>query len=172
MLMVGVLDTTLFYSLSVTCGVGGFFWVSSKNKTDHYDITEILLKVTLITITLTIVLTLYLPSLVDSIFVLMGTNCAPLLSYLFLHVYEADFHQDILKNKDTKLTFNSSFRYIDDVLLLNNSRFDDYLHLIYQKDTTDNKRFASYLDLHLEIGNRKRLKKQDSTTNVLTSLFQ
>jgi hypothetical protein len=102
----------------------------------------------------------------------MGTDCAPLLAYLFLPVYEADFLQGLLKNKDTKLTFNSSFRYIDDVLLLNNSRFDDYLHLIYQKDTTDNDRSASYLDLDLEIGNRRRLKKQDSTTNVLTSLFQ
>ena len=125
----------------------------------------------LITITLTIVLTLDLSSLVDSIFISMGTNCAPLLAYLSLPVYEADFLQGLLKNKDTKLTFNSSFRYIDDVLLLNNSRFDDYLHLIYQKDTTDNDRSASYLDLDLEIGNRRRLKKQDSTTNVLTSLF-
>jgi hypothetical protein len=149
-----------------------FFRASSKNKTDRYDITEILLKVALITITLTIVLTLDLSSLVDSIFISMGTDCAPLLAYLFLPVYEADFLQGLLKNKDTKLTFNSSFRYIDDVLLLNNSRFDDYLHLIYQKDTTDNDRSASYLDLDLEIGNRRRLKKQDSTTNVLTSLFQ
>ena len=48
----------------------------------------------------------------------MGTNCAPLLAYLFLHAYEADFLQCFLKNKDRKLsqTFNSSFRYIDDVL--------------------------------------------------------
>jgi hypothetical protein len=53
----------------------------------------------------------------------MCTNCAPLLSALFLHVYEADFLQELLKNKDKKLaqTFNSSFRYICDVLSLNNS---------------------------------------------------
>ena len=50
----------------------------------------------------------------------------------------------LLKKKDRKLThtFNSSFRYIYDVLSLNNSRFGDYLHLIYPnepevKDTTD-----------------------------------
>jgi len=33
----------------------------------------------------------------------MGTNCAPLLVDLFLHAYEADFLQKILKNKDRKL---------------------------------------------------------------------
>ena len=33
----------------------------------------------------------------------MGTNCAPLLANLFLHAYEADFRQGLLKNKDRKL---------------------------------------------------------------------
>jgi hypothetical protein len=52
----------------------------------------------------------------------MGTNCAPPLADLFLYAYEADFLQELLKNKDRKLaqTFNSSFRYIDDVSSLNN----------------------------------------------------
>ena len=50
------------------------------------------------------------------------------------------------------------FRYIDDVMALNNSRFGDYLHHIYLnelevKNTTDTKTSASYLDLHLEIDN-------------------
>jgi hypothetical protein len=45
-------------------------------------------------------------------------------------------------------TFNSNFRYTDDVLLLNNSRFDNYLHRIYPseaevKDTTDTQNSAS-----------------------------
>jgi hypothetical protein len=58
--------------------------------------------------------------------------------------YEADFLEWLLKNKDRKLaqTFISSFRYIDGVLSLNNSRFGDYLHRIYPddlevNDTTD-----------------------------------
>ena len=44
----------------------------------------------------------------------IGMNCAPLLTDLFLHVYEADFLQGLLKNRDRKLakTFNSSFPYI------------------------------------------------------------
>ena len=111
--------------------------------------------------------------LIDSIFVLfggrvfqqticipMGTNCAPLLADLFLHAYEADVLQGLLKNKERKWaqTFNSSFRYIDYVLSLNNSRFGDYLHRIYPnelevKDTTDTQKYASYLNLHLEIDN-------------------
>jgi hypothetical protein len=68
-------------------------------------------------------------------------------------------------NKDRKLaqTFNSSFRYIDDILSQHNSQFGDYLHRIYPnepeaKDTTDTQKFASYLDIHLEIDNAGRLK--------------
>ena len=58
------------------------------------------------------------------LFLIMGTNCAPLLADLFLYYYEADFMQE-LRKKDKKLaiSFNSTFRYIDDVLSLNNSKF-------------------------------------------------
>jgi hypothetical protein len=57
----------------------------------------------------------------------MGTNCALLLADLFLHAYEADYLQGVLKNKDRKLaqTFNSRFRYINGVLSLNTFLFDD-----------------------------------------------
>jgi hypothetical protein len=66
----------------------------------------------------------------------MGTNRAPLLDNLFLHAYEADFLQGLLKNKDRKLaqTFNSIFRYTDDVRSPNNSQFGDYLHLMYPNE--------------------------------------
>ena len=55
------------------------------------------------------------------------------------------------------------FRYIDDVLSLNNSRFGDFVDRIYPieleiKDTTDTDRSASYLDLHLEIDSEGRLR--------------
>ena len=95
----------------------------------------------------------------------MGTNCDPLLADLFLYYYEADFMQELLRKKDKKLaiSFNSTFRYIDDVLSLNNSKFGDYVERIYPieleiKDTTDTVKSASYLDLHLEIDNEGRLK--------------
>ena len=94
----------------------------------------------------------------------MGTNCAPLLADLFLHSYEAEFIERLLKSNNKKLTvsFNLSFRYIDDVLSLNNSKFGDYVNVIYPKeleikDTTDKPTRASYLDLLLEFDNRGRL---------------
>ena len=94
----------------------------------------------------------------------MGTNCAPLLADLFLYSYEADFIQGLIKDKkkNLALSFNLTFRYIDDVLSLNNPSFSDYLHLIYPqeleiKDTTDTNKSASYLDLNLEIDKNKHL---------------
>ena len=88
----------------------------------------------------------------------MGTKCVPLLIDLFLYSYEVDFTQRILKKNEKKLnrSFNFTFRYIDDVLSLNNCRFGDFVDRIYPikleiKDTTDTDRSASYLDLQLEI---------------------
>ena len=109
--------------------------------------------------------------LIDNIFVIfgrhvfqqtvgipMGTNCAPLLADLFPYSYKADFIQGLLKKNKKKLarSFNFTFRYIDDVLSLNNSRVGDFVDRIYPieleiKDSTDTDRSASYLDLHLEI---------------------
>jgi hypothetical protein len=95
----------------------------------------------------------------------MGTNCAPLLADLFLYSYEAYFIQGLLKKNEKKLarSFNFTFRYIDDVLSLNNSRFADFVDRIYPieleiKDTTDTDRSASYLDLHLDIDREGRLR--------------
>jgi hypothetical protein len=61
----------------------------------------------------------------------MGPKCAPILADLFLHDYEADFFKGFLKNENKKLpkTLNFSFRSIDAVLSLNNSRFGDNMHL-------------------------------------------
>ena len=55
------------------------------------------------------------------------------------------------------------FRYINDVLSLNNCRFGDFVDRIYPieleiKDTTDTDRSASYLDIHLEIDSEGRLR--------------
>jgi hypothetical protein len=63
----------------------------------------------------------------------MGTNCAPLLSDLFLYSYESEFLQKLVKNKKIHeaRVFNFTYRYIDDVLSINNSRFAEFLTLIY-----------------------------------------
>jgi hypothetical protein len=95
----------------------------------------------------------------------MGTNCCPLLTDKFLYSYEAYFIQGLLKKNEKKLvrSFNFTFRYIDDVLSLNNSRLGDCIGRIYPieleiKDTTDTDRSASCVDLHLEIDNEVRLR--------------
>jgi hypothetical protein len=61
------------------------------------------------------------------------------------------------KEKKVALSFTFTFRYIDDVLSLNNSSFGVFIDRIYAielqiKDTTDTDMSASYLDLHLEVG--------------------
>ena len=55
----------------------------------------------------------------------MSTNCAPLLADLFLYSYEADFIRGLLQKNGKNLarSFNYTFRYIDEVFSLNNSRF-------------------------------------------------
>ena len=71
----------------------------------------------------------------------MDKNCAPLLVDLFLYSHEADFIQRLLKTNENKRTrsFNFTFRYIYDVLSLNNSGFGDFVDPIeFQiKDTTN-----------------------------------
>ena len=95
----------------------------------------------------------------------MGTNCAPLISDLFLYSYEEDIIKGLLKKNEKKLaqSIKFTFRYMDDVISLNNSRFGDFVYRIYPiefeiKNTTDTDRSASYLDLHLEIDSEERLR--------------
>jgi hypothetical protein len=97
----------------------------------------------------------------------MGTNCAPLLADLFLYSYEAEFIQKLLheKKKSLAVTFNSTFRYIDDVLSISNSQFHSYVDLIYPneleiKDTTECSKFASYLDVLLKLDTNGKITTQ------------
>ena len=99
--------------------------------------------------------------LVDNIFVVfagkvfqqivgisMGTNCAPLLAHIFLYSYEAEFIQSLLSAGKKRLAsqFNFTYRYIDDVLSINNpdywvrsppfclgGKFSEVWYLIQQK---------------------------------------
>ena len=63
----------------------------------------------------------------------MGTNCAPLLADIFLHSYEAEFIQFLLSTGKKKLAsqFNFTYRYIDDVLSINNPDFENFLGQMY-----------------------------------------
>ena len=63
----------------------------------------------------------------------MGTNCAPLLADMFLYSYEAEFIQSLLSTGKKKIAsqFNFTYRYIDDVLSINNPDFENYLGQMY-----------------------------------------
>ena len=68
------------------------------------------------------------------------------INQLFLYSYEALQNISESGNKKLAKQFNLTFRYIDDVLSLQNSKFSDSIDLIYPheldiKDTTDCKIF-------------------------------
>ena len=92
----------------------------------------------------------------------MVTNCAPLLTGLFLYSYEAELVQSLLKavKKHIAQQFNFTCRYIDDVLSLKNTKFAEYLEFIYAREleikvTTETAVSSSYLDCYLYIDNGK-----------------
>jgi hypothetical protein len=86
----------------------------------------------------------------------MGTNCAPLLADLFSYSYESEFLQNLVKDKKIHeaRAFNFTYRYIDDVLSINNHRFAEFLEI---KETTDTASSASFLDLFLEFDDNCQL---------------
>ena len=78
--------------------------------------------------------------------------------------YEAECIQTLIKSGKQHLakSFYYIFRYIDDVLSINNPEFGKYIVHIYPaeleiKDTTDADHRASYLDLDLSYDRDKRL---------------
>ena len=54
----------------------------------------------------------------------MGTDCAPLLTNLFLFYYEYKYMRNLIKtNLMLAKKFSNTMRYIDDLLTLNNPLF-------------------------------------------------
>ena len=98
-----------------------------------------------------------------------------LLADLFLYSYEAYFIQGLRKKNEKKLarSLNFTFRYMDDVLSLNNYRFGDFVDCIYPielevKATSDTDRSACYLGLHFEIDSEGRLRTKFTTKEVIS----
>ena len=90
----------------------------------------------------------------------MGTNCAPLVADLFLFCYERDFIKSLTKEKRYDLidAFNSTSRYLADLLNIYNIHFEHMVHRIYPTELQLNKANASdteaaILDLNLSIHN-------------------
>ena len=68
----------------------------------------------------------------------MGTNCAPLLGYLFLCSYESEFLDNMIRGGHRKLakSFNLCYQYIDDFIVFNNMKLGDYVKEIYSSQQT------------------------------------
>ena len=88
----------------------------------------------------------------------MGTNCAPLVADLFLFCYERDFMLSLSEDNQSGVieAFNSTSRYLDDLLNIDNNFFDSLVNRIYPSELQLNKANmsdaeASFLDLHLSI---------------------
>ena len=63
----------------------------------------------------------------------MGTNCAPLVADLFLFCYVRDFMLSLSDNNqaDAVQAFDSSSRYLDDLLNIDNPYFAQMVSQIY-----------------------------------------
>ena len=88
----------------------------------------------------------------------LGTNCAPLVPALILFCYERDFMLSLSDDNQSEVieAFNSSSRYLDDLLNIDNTFFDSMVNHIYPSELQLNNANVSdtealFLDLHLSI---------------------
>ena len=86
----------------------------------------------------------------------MGTNCAPLVVALVSLCYERDFVLSLSDNNQTDIieAFNSTSRYLDDLLNIVNLYFEQMVGQIYPTELQLNKANSSdteapFLDLNL-----------------------
>ena len=114
----------------------------------------------------------------------MGTNCAPLLANLYLFYHEYHFLNTLKSDKDKKYhcrLFKLTYRFIDDLLSVNNKMFKKYVSSIYPKDlelkeTTESDEKCSFLDLLLfkddgELKCRVYDKRDDFNFNIVNYPF-
>ena len=88
------------------------------------------------------------------------THCAPLVADLFLFCYERGFMMSLSDDKQADVidAFNTTSRYLDDILNINNVYFDNMVSQMYPSELQLNKANhsdteAAFLDLHLSISN-------------------
>ena len=75
----------------------------------------------------------------------MGTKCALLVADLFLFCCERDFMKSLTKEKRYVLidAFNSTSRYLDDLINIDSIHFEHMVHRIYPAELQLNKDNAS-----------------------------
>lgn len=106
----------------------------------------------------------------------MGTNCAPVLANLFLYTFEAKFIDWLWMHNPTQARdFHMTFRYIDDVLSVDNHYWARYMQAnhgiksVYPKELvlndtspTSSSNLVNFLGMEIEgYGNRFRLRVYD-----------
>ena len=98
----------------------------------------------------------YVEYLVDNIYVSIGNrvyrqcDCAPLLANLFLFYYEYKYMKNLTKNEIwVARKFNNTMRYIDDLLTLNNNRFECAIDDIYILQNFSSRKLQIVLQLCL-----------------------
>ena len=71
----------------------------------------------------------------------MGTNCAPLVADLFLYCYERDFKDSLNHDNQADVieAFNSTSRYLDDLLNIDSPYFEGMVNQIYPPELQLNK---------------------------------
>ena len=81
----------------------------------------------------------------------MGTNCAPLVSDLFLFCYERDFMKSLSRENQADIieAFSSNSRYLDDLLNIDNICFDQMVDRIYPTKLQLNRANSSDTDAPL-----------------------
>ena len=90
----------------------------------------------------------------------VGAGCAPLVAGLFLYCYGGDFVGSLGRGgrADVIEAFNSTSRYLDDLLGIDNPYFEGMVNQIYPPELQLNKAGVSdteapFLDLHLSVAN-------------------
>ena len=95
----------------------------------------------------------------------MGTDCAPLLANIYLHMYEFHFMIKMQKTDIKEVRkFNNTMRDIDDLSAVNNLNFEKYKSTIYPESLVLNPENkspskATFLDTNIEINS-------DCTINI------
>ena len=71
----------------------------------------------------------------------MGMNCAPLVADLFLFCYERDFMMSLSDGMQSDIidAFNTTSRYLDDILNIYNVYFYNVISQIYPSELQLNK---------------------------------
>ena len=71
----------------------------------------------------------------------MDTTCAPLVADLFLFCYERDLLVSLSDDLQADVidAFNTTSRYLDNILIINNVYFDNMVSQIYPSGATNSK---------------------------------